>query len=420
MSRFLLPAILIVVVASQAVAAEPCAPIGGDTSLVRCPTLAAVEELASTLAQKPRVTPKGLDPLRTYQDTILAIGARVPVTPVLFLGRPMDSPAEASHFHRYGTRGIIRARLWSNPQRMKQAFWVIERRAEARGDGPDELRHYVLRDGYLYTEDPALAERWQTALALGQLWTTSSVVLQRGDALIPLERDGARFVRAAGPAKGTEEQLRVFDRVAASAADVGAPVALDLERLREAHGLARITVAAVSGGQAKIHAVTAMGDIVPGVIIHDGVRTRLLLAHADRGALEALLHRSRALASEWRSLRDMPLGFDEQHGGGDLLDGRWARVDVPAAARAPWSAQQRFLDSLDGVPDRFHEGDVLVVDVDGDTRAWIVWQVDPIEGRPLMLLDGAAPRALGQVLDAYPSAHLVARLRRNPVDVTRH
>lgn len=407
MTRTLL-ALALLVVGSRAVA-DPCAPLGGDTSLVRCSTLDAVQELAATLAQTPRVAPRGPSPLHLYEATVLTMGVRVPVTPLFFLGRPLDTAAETASFERGSTRAAIRARLWSNPQRMAHAWRVVERRMEARGDTVEELRSYVLRGGYAYTEDPWVAERWAATLSLGDVWSEPAIVLQRGDVIIRLERSGAGYVRAGD---GGGEELRLLDRVAASAMDLDPPVALDLDRLRVAHGLARIAVSDVAGGWARVHAVTARGDIVPGAVLHDGERTRLLVSHPDRVALERLLAESRSLAGLWRASRGTPLGFEEVHGGGALRGPAWGRVEAPSSAHVPYSAGARFHRSLDAVPDRFHEGDVLVLDVDGSPRAWVVWQVDPVEGRPLMLLDGATPRPLAQVLAPFPSAVVRARLRR--------
>lgn len=412
MVRATLVALILALALPAAHAQDACAPLGGDTSLLRCPTLDDVEQLAATMASRPRIEKGSPDPLTLYRDTVVEMGTRVPVTPLLFLGRPQETEAEATHFERYSTRGTIRAKLWAAPARMSHVFWIIERRAEARGDTVAELRHYVLHNGYLYTEDPKTAARWTELLSLEALFTEPAVTLLRGDTAVTLRREQAGYTAAPLEPGGPPPSLRLFDRVVVGG-DLDPPVALDLDSLRRAHGLLRIEVSAAKDGWVRVHAVTTHGDIVPGAVIHDGVKTRLLLAHEDKAALEALLTKSRAMGAAWRALRERPLGFDEHHGGGALAPGAsgWERTELAPADRAPWRNPTRFLQALERLPDRFHEGDVLLVDVGKEQRAWTVWQVDPVHGRPLQLLDGATPRPLGVVLDEVPSAVLRGRLR---------
>lgn len=414
MARALLVTLSLLALLTDAYADEACAPLGADTTLLRCTSLDAVESLAAGLSSRLHVMRGGPEPLALYRATVLDLGARYPVTPVLFLGRPDESEAEATHFERTSTRGSIRSKLWANPARMSRVFWIIERRADARGDNAGELRHYVLRNGYLYTEDPAMIARWQSLLTLEALFAEPTVTLLRGDATVLLPRGPTGYLGPTLEPGGAPVTLRLFDRVTTSIGDLAQPSALDLESLRRAHGLARIDVSSVKNGWARVHAVTTHGEIIPGAVIHDGVKTRLLLAHEDRAALEALLAESRTIAATWRALRERPLGFDEHHGGGALAPGvdGWERTELPLADRAPWRNPARFMQALEKVPDRFHEGDVLLVDVGAEQRAWTVWQVDPIRGRPLALLDGAEPRPIAVVLDTVPQATLRGRIRR--------
>lgn len=88
------------------------------------------------------------------------------------------------------------------------------------------LRAAVLRDGYLYSEDPIEAFALVRELTLTDLFAEERIFLLRGETLHTLERQKARYdrgfayVHVDGPEKGREAKILMFDRVGSDEAAV--------------------------------------------------------------------------------------------------------------------------------------------------------------------------------------------------------
>jgi hypothetical protein len=76
-----------------------------------------------------------------------------------------------------------------------------------------------------------------------------------------------------------------------------------------------------------------------------------------------------------------------------------------------------FMEALAAVPDRFVEGDALLLMNDGETRAFLVAAVDPVLGVPIALLEGNEPLPLFVALSKHQAATLLGRARRTGKDV---
>jgi hypothetical protein len=111
------------------------------------------------------------------------------------------------------------------------------------------LRAQVLREGYLYSEDPLEAYALVRELTLDDLFSEPTIFLQRGRTLHTLEREYARlerrhrYLHADGPEKGREGKLYLFDRVGIDRqAVVSSPLHRDLRALRDRAGFDRMRV----------------------------------------------------------------------------------------------------------------------------------------------------------------------------------
>lgn len=242
---------LLLALAAPATAA-PCEPAGA--TLLCEPGTAEAEgrSIAHPLAARPTETP-----LADYERVVVRWSRAVKMTPLLFPGEPVGASAE------------------------------LDPTADQRA----RLRAETLTNGYLWTRDEKTARRWHVRLDLGALFDADSLVLMRGDRALPLVRRGQRYEHAEGPIAGSRARLLLFDRVAERREDLGPPSAFDLDLLREEAGVRRFDVDALDPTMARVRARFASGLVAPGVVVHDGARTRLLL-EGDREALRAAMTES--------------------------------------------------------------------------------------------------------------------------------
>jgi len=110
----------------------------------------------------------------------------------------------------------------------------------------DELRRLLLRDGYVYSEDPYGAYALVNDVTLPKLFAEEEIWLQRGDTTHRLERQKVRWGRgfeyrhADGPSQGMKAKLLFADRVAADRAALVAPLHRDVRSLRDRIGFDRL------------------------------------------------------------------------------------------------------------------------------------------------------------------------------------
>lgn len=96
---------------------------------------------------------------------------------------------------------------------------AVQRLVRAHRHDKAGLREQVLRDGYLYSEDPTEAFALVRELTLVDLFDEAQIFLLRGETLHALERSRAKFdrgfayVHVDGPERGREAKILAFDRV---------------------------------------------------------------------------------------------------------------------------------------------------------------------------------------------------------------
>lgn len=179
------------------------------------------------------------------------------------------------------------------------------------------LRAAVLRDGYVFSEDPMEAFALVRELTLPDLFDEPTIVLQRGDALHELKREGgprasrASYVFTAGPYEGFDAKLLFADRVAVTAEAFGPSKHRDVRSLRDRVGFDRIRIerhtadamvaalrfpaSLAEGGRDEARWVTALVEA-------DGPRLELACLDAPRARRAAIAEAVQADGPRRRSI----------------------------------------------------------------------------------------------------------------------
>ncbi|HOU91089.1 MAG TPA: hypothetical protein PLU22_08595 [Polyangiaceae bacterium] len=159
---------------------------------------------------------------------------------------------------------------------------VVSARRRLRHD-PPALRALILREGYLYSSDPAEALALVQGLTLTDLFTEPELYLARGsrvERLVRSEGRRARYEHADGPAAGQPATLLLGDRVATTAAALAEPRHRDVAGFAEDVGADRVRVEM----QTARHVVARLhfGDTwVRALLGADGARLSLACLDAD-------------------------------------------------------------------------------------------------------------------------------------------
>lgn len=113
------------------------------------------------------------------------------------------------------------------------------------GRDPEALRALLLREGYLYSNDPDEAVTLVKGLELPKLFTEATLWLQRGAHLFELRRSSGRqpdYRFVDGPLRGANAELLLADRVAVRREELGEPLHRDLRPLGAELGFERTRV----------------------------------------------------------------------------------------------------------------------------------------------------------------------------------
>jgi len=117
---------------------------------------------------------------------------------------------------------------------------------------PVVLRALLLREGYLYSEDPLEAFALVKQLRLAKLFRNETIWHQRGAELRQLVRDKqgrqAIYRYVDGPFRGQIAKLLLFDRVAIDRLSMRTPLHRELKQLRNQHGFDRIAPQRLTAG----------------------------------------------------------------------------------------------------------------------------------------------------------------------------
>lgn len=281
--------------------AAPCERVLPDAPLWWCPD-AASEESALRFTTRPlRVAPTEA-PLQTYRHLVFEVAKAAKLTPLLFPGAPVATPAES----------------------------------EARDDSkaPAHLRH--LTGGYLYTTDEDQARQWHRGLQLHEVYNTPKVTIRRGDAYFTVSRRSYGYFHTEGPMEGRRASILLLDQVAPTRDSLPPPAAFDLLPLRRQIGARTFDVRSLSPSRVELVARLANGATFELTGTHDGTRT-VFFTRSGPDVIRKAIQASRLDTDEQYAItdaaRDMTaerLRFDEpktEFGQQDgLLRREWSRA----------------------------------------------------------------------------------------------
>jgi hypothetical protein len=235
--------------------------------------------------------------------------ARVKSEPVFFVETPESDPQIGPTSRVFRDKLLKTDHPWDV---LKQYVPRIQYR-------PDIGREMLLRDGYLYAEDPELAFALVQQLGVHHLFNTEEVWIQRGDETLHARRKGVdKYVYIDGPTPGEAVRLLLLDRVGVGKA----PPALhrDLRSLRYRLHFDRIQVEHITHDH--LVAVLHYGRVhAQAVLKSEGPRVELECLIVDP-AVRAEFERTRdrnaryqrvaqALREQMLSQVDEGLPFDE-------------------------------------------------------------------------------------------------------------
>jgi len=251
--------------------------------LARCEDRIAALDLAAPSARHER-----------YVAQLPEVVVHTRITHALYLRWPEASPA--------------RARL-EQRRRPDRAL----RDVAARGDRA-RLRELALSDGYLFAETPTLARALSSTVDLPSLFDAPTIHRLRDGRVDRLTRVDGDYVEA----DGTRATLRLNDRVAEDAADLAAPLHLDLALVRARTAALRAVPTAVGADAAAFELRFPDGSRRPALVRLDDGATEVTCVGGDPETLEATLadaarfaaRHARIVASARALVRERPR-FDE-------------------------------------------------------------------------------------------------------------
>lgn len=172
---------------------------------------------------------------------------RVRGEPVVFVRAPERSSDETSSLLLLQSKSIFDER----PPGLR----VDELKARLQRDKPS-LRAMILREGYLYAEEPDDLFEMIERVSLTDLFDDATLYLQRKNETSRLERAGTpkepRYVFAEGPFAGRSVQLLFGDRIAQREADLAAPLHRDIATLSDAEGFERVRIDRLTEGDVAV------------------------------------------------------------------------------------------------------------------------------------------------------------------------
>jgi hypothetical protein len=128
---------------------------------------------------------------------------RAKAEPVLLVKTPEHAPTDKLEVQGYRT--VL--------ARSKNAWASVESVLGATAGRPQEARESLLKDGYLYAEDPKLAYALVSLVQPHQLFGHDRIWIQRGDQTLHAERRHGRYHYLDGPLAGDRVRLIHLDRL---------------------------------------------------------------------------------------------------------------------------------------------------------------------------------------------------------------
>jgi hypothetical protein len=246
--------------------------------------------------------------------------ARTKAEPVLFKSRPEYDP-EPVPLVLQGYRKMLGE---GNP------YGTVSRILEESENFPKRARDALLKNGYLYAENPELAYALVSLVQPQQLFGHDRIWIERGESVLHAERRNGKFYYVDGALEGERVRLLLFDR-AGGGDDAPPPLHLDLRALRDKLHFDRMQLRRVTEDHvvANLHYGRTW---VPSVLKTEGAHVSLdceALAPSLRAEVEAFRaageRRQRVVQTLRRAMLaelDEALPFDEPlHEYGNQLDG---------------------------------------------------------------------------------------------------
>ncbi|HVU00734.1 MAG TPA: hypothetical protein VHE30_03250 [Polyangiaceae bacterium] len=303
--------------------------IGPETHAVAEPSAAeksrrACEARMREVLSEPEVP--GVPALEAHRAAFLA---RAKAEPVLFVSEPRYSSEPASLTVR-GYRQMLEG---------KNAWGVVEKILDESAPFPKQARDSILRDGYLYADQPELAYALVSLVSPHQLFGQDRIWIERGEHVLHAERKNGRFYYSDGPMEGERARFVLFDRAGAGE-EPPPPLHRDLRTLRYALHFEAMKIGRVTDNH--IVATLKYGKTwVPTVLATKGAHVELECETLDPGLVSEVANfravanrRERAVQSLRRSMLlelEEALPFDEPlHEYGFQLDGTLRRKWVTA------------------------------------------------------------------------------------------
>ncbi|MBX3181375.1 MAG: hypothetical protein KIT72_14140 [Polyangiaceae bacterium] len=175
-----------------------------------------------------------------FERTRSVVLARAKAEPVLF----WRTPAEADD----GNKEVVtlRQRLKLGPNAgfaLHSLYGVVRSR-------PEIARSLLLREGYLYAEDPELATAMVHVVELHHLFRSPVLYIQRGAEVLRVEKapKGFWYEYASGPERGRRARLFLLDRVAETEAELSRPLHYELRALAYRLGFEELRVKRLTEG----------------------------------------------------------------------------------------------------------------------------------------------------------------------------
>lgn len=245
---------------------------------------------------------------------------RAKAMPVLFLSEPTWTRTDSVL-----VRGL-RERLRQDPSARTLGGLYHHLRGK-----PKVAREVLLREGYLYTDQPGLAFALAQKVELQHLFDADEIIVERGAMRHLAVREGKYYRWVDGPQAGQRARVLLFDRVWEKGSPLGEPLHVDVEQLANRLGFWKLAVEQLT--QDAIVARLAYGSAwVTSLLAVQGANLSLSCEivpdeskqEVDRGRNLARSRRA-ILEVEQRAIREMlgeALPFDEPRTEDGQQDGK--------------------------------------------------------------------------------------------------
>lgn len=270
--------------------------------------LVALNAAAKEQIDRVLATP-GLPGAPGFEKNRAALVARAKSEPLVFVRKPEPDPNEKAY-----TRG-----LRINFERTDFSWRELKKLRSKHFGQPLMARQLVLKEGYLYSENPNRAFTLVSQIRPDHLFTDGEIWVHRGELVMQASRrDDNRFYFTDGPEKGKRVRLLHLDRVGTG--DLPKPLHRDFRSLRYRLFFERAKLRHIT--EEHIIADLRYGEHwVPTLLKSDGARLERVAEIVDpekaealekeRARLERLTRTVSKLRDAMRQQIDEALPFDE-------------------------------------------------------------------------------------------------------------